>query len=547
MSESWPQPDHRTPLRRWLLIAALPLALQLVVQAPVEPVFNGDSNRHVMTSVFFRDFLTDLPLGHPKQYAEQYYEQYPALGLLIWPPLFHGVVGALMTVFGTSVWVPRGFVLATFGLAVFCLHQISRRRMSADQSALVTVVFSAMPMVFLYSRHVMLEMPTLALCLLSVDRVDVWLRTQRLRNLYAAAVVAALAALTRFDAVMLLPTLVLLAVFEGHWKRLLNRHVPLAATVALIVLGPTYYVIWREMGDLHLRQAAESVSGTTSQILASGSLWFYPSKIPEQAGWAVAGLMIPGLIVAFRKQHRGAAGVFAALLIGTYLTFTPLAELRSRHAIYWLPALAYFSVLGAGVLSTRMASVVRKPAAGGSLLPVAILLALTAVATLKESVFCVTGYAQAATVILDQTSPGDTVFVDGWWDGNLTYQLRHHDPGRSRRVVRADRILYDFTNVPTVDFRQYVSSDCEILQAIADVAPASIVFEDPQPFGRIEISEQMRRLIMTTPELFPLRKVVPVSSTVPQARSFVLRIFDVDLVRLHAHIQHLNTVAKASP
>ena len=33
-----------------LLIAALPVLVHLVVRAPAEPVFNGDANRHVMTS-----------------------------------------------------------------------------------------------------------------------------------------------------------------------------------------------------------------------------------------------------------------------------------------------------------------------------------------------------------------------------------------------------------------------------------------------------------------------------------------------------------------
>ena len=32
-----------------------------------------------MTSVFFRDVLTDRPLDNPRAYAEDYYEQYPAL------------------------------------------------------------------------------------------------------------------------------------------------------------------------------------------------------------------------------------------------------------------------------------------------------------------------------------------------------------------------------------------------------------------------------------------------------------------------------------
>ncbi len=530
--------EQTRPLRRFLLLAVVPVVLHLVVQAPAEPVYNGDSNRHVMTSVFFRDFLTDLPLSNPKEYAETYYEQYPALGLLIWPPLFHGVVGTLMLVFGTSVWVARAFVFASFVMAASCLYRICRRRMSVEQSELVSVTFSLMPMTFLYSRHVMLEMPTLALCMLCIERFDVWLSEQRTRNLYIAAVAASLAALTRFDAAMLLPTLLLMAVFAGQWKRLINRHVPIAALVAIVLLAPTYYVIWKEMGDLHLRQAAESVSGAHSQMLADGALSFYPSRIPEQAGWVVTAFLLIGIVSCFRKQHRAAVGLFSAIMLGTYVTFTPLAELRSRHAIYWLPAVAWFASVGAIAVSDMIRRVAPDKLSTGPTLGAGFLVAGVVWAAFGTNVYRVTGYERAAEVALSHTSEGDSVFVDGWWDGNFTYHLRHLDTSRSRHVVRADRVLYDFTNVPTVDFQTFVESDDEMLNAIAKAAPACIVFEDPQPFGQIPISEQMRSLIKSLPEQFPPLEVIPVSSTVPGARPFSLRVFAVDLPKLNSHLEH---------
>lgn len=567
------QSDATTPAWRWLLLIALPVVLNLAVQAPAEPVFNGDSNRHVMTSVFFRDLLTDLPTD-PQQYARDYYDQYPALGLLIWPPLFHGVTGLAMLVFGTSVWVARGIVFASFGLAAVCLYRICRRRIPAEQSALVTVLFSSMPMIFLYSRHVMLEMPTLALCLLSIERFDLWLRgvsgephgasrglvitsapaasavplTKHVFpwSLYVAAIAASLAALTRFDAVMLLPTLLLMAIFDGRWKALFNRHIVFAAVVAILLLAPTYYLVWREMGDLHMRQAAESVSGNTSQMFASGSLWFYPSKIGEQAGWAVAAFLIFGVVAAIQKRYRAGLGVFAALLIGTYVTFTPLAELRSRHSIYWLPAVAWFAVIGADFIGAGLARLqawlgrdprpVDEDCRRCSILPHTVLLCATVVMSFHSCVYHVTGYEQAAALALQQTEPGDRIFTDGWWDGNLTYHLRHLDKSRSRHVVRADKVLYDFTNVPTVDFQQFVESDLEMLQAIADVNPACIVFEDPQPFGEIEISRRMRALIRSMPQEFPPLDVVVVQSTVPQARDVKLFVFGVNPVRLRESI-----------
>ena len=49
----------RRNTRRCLCLAALPILVWCLSIQPAEPVFDGDSNRHVMTSIFFRDFLAD--------------------------------------------------------------------------------------------------------------------------------------------------------------------------------------------------------------------------------------------------------------------------------------------------------------------------------------------------------------------------------------------------------------------------------------------------------------------------------------------------------
>jgi hypothetical protein len=537
MSKPDIQPEHTTPVLRWLLLAALPVLLHLIALPPNEPVFNGDANRHVMTSVFFRDFLIDLPLDHPKQYADDYYQQYPALGLMVWPPLFHGVSGLLMTVFGTSAGVPRLFVFACFIWSAFSLYRLCHRRISAEQSELVTVIYALMPMIFTYSRYIMLEMPTLALCLLAIERFDAWLQQQRTCNLYIAAIAAALAALTRFDAAVLLPILILTTLFQGQWKQLLTRHLPIAAVIAIILVGPTYAVIWRELGDLHIRQAVENVSPENAALLANGRVLFYPLCIPEQAGTIAAIFFLAGLgMAATAKFWRAPSAVFAAMLIGTYITFTPLAEYSPRHAIYWLPAVAYF----ASICTVAVADAIRRMTSWTSsttaTISYSIIICSVAWTTFFLAPYRVTGYADAANVALQHSEPGSRILIDGWWDGNITYHLRHLDSSRSRHIVRADKVLYDFTNVPTVDFQQFVETDTEILQAMADTQSSCIVFEDPQPFGNIAISERMHSLVKSMPQQFSLLKSIPVEIDFPGARQFDLNVFAVNNNQLQTYL-----------
>lgn len=546
MPDSNVQPESSAPVRRWLLIAALPILLHLITLRPDEPVYNGDANRHAMTSVFFRDLLIDQPLDHPRQYAENYYRQYPALGLMIWPPLFHGVTGLLMTIFGTSATVPRALVFLCFLFSLLSLHKLCRRRMPDEQAIAVVVIFSVMPMIFEFSRFIMLEMPTLAMCLFSIEQFDFWLRHGRSKHLYIAATAAALAALIRFDAIVLLPVLLSLAVLEGRWKQLLNWHIPLAAILALIIVSPTYAVIWHELGDLHVRQAAESVSGTTEDLARMGGLEYYPLCIPIQAGWVAAIFFWLGVIAATAKAHRSAAALFVALLLGTFVIFSPLAEHRPRHAIYWLPAIAYFASVGALALAKLIHRLTTWQIEKSNRLAFGTVICATAVSSFCLPPHRVTGYAAAAEAALAASNAGDHILIDGWWDGNITYHLRHLDNSRSRHIVRADHVIYDFTNVPSVDFEQFVESDTEILQVIADSKAVCIIFEDPQPFGSIPISTRMHEVVESLPDQFPLQTTIPVDLNFPCARPFALKIFRVNKEQLHTYLNKSGGSQKVS-
>jgi len=550
MNSSPEQPEPRiNRIRRALLLVALPIVLHLVCTRPVEPVFGGDSNRHVVTSIFFRDYLSDtITTGHlsnPKDYAERYYEQYPALGLLVWPPLFHGVCGVAMMIFGTSVEVARGLVLLSFVVSCWCVYRMAGRVVDKDRAAAVTILYSIAPLIFDYSRDVMLEMPALALVMVSVDQFDLWLRGTRRRHLYIAAISAALAALTRFDAAVLLPFYLGMFVLQGGWTKLFNRHVVIASVVAMVLVGPVYLVIIKETGDLHVRQAAESVGGsedgTANAFLAAKNLWYYPKALVEQSGWPVAILCVLGFVTSLGRERRLQSSVFVALMVATYVTFSPLAELRARHAIYWMPCVAFFAVSGLEVilgLFTRIASGERlgmsPPSNPGRTrrahaLPLAIgayalLFAAAAHGSMSLNSYRVEGYSNAAELVLKSSSPGDKIFFDGWWDGNFTYHIRHLDSTRSRSVLRGDKLLYDFLCVPSTDFQQYVKNDREIVEKVIEASPKFVVLENPQFFQTIEVAQQLRNLVKTHPEIFEPVDQVPVSSSIAHQKKFHIDI-----------------------
>jgi len=164
--------------RRKFLVAAGPpaavfaaLAVLHAVFSPFgEPFRNGDETRHVMTGVFVRDAITDITesAADPRGYASRYYVQYPALGIIIWPPVFYMVEGLAMWAFGTGYTVARAVVYGFALLGGVYAYLLVRRTHGQRVACATLAVLGLAPVVFEHTGYVLLEVPTLALVLASV-------------------------------------------------------------------------------------------------------------------------------------------------------------------------------------------------------------------------------------------------------------------------------------------------------------------------------------------------------------------------------------------
>jgi hypothetical protein len=159
----------------------------------------------------------------------------------------------------------------------------------------------------------------------------------------------------------------------------------------------------------------------------------------------------------------------------------------------------------------------------------ALLFASTAMGSMQLPTYRVEGYCRAAEYVLKETSSGDRIFFDGWWDGNFTYHMRHLDPTRSRTVIRGDQLLYDFVCVPATDFQTHVESDREIVNKLLAADPKFVVLEDPQFFQTIHVAQQLRDLVRAQPEIFEMMERVPVKSSIVH-----LPEFHLDVLRFNA-------------
>ena len=511
-----------TRVLAWLAPLAV-LAFEIWYTAqPTEPFFNNDETRHLMTGVFFRDMLVDGGWRSPRDYAVQYYLQYPVLGLLVWPPLFYLIEGAVMLVFGTSLLVGKLLVVAFAVMACGYLFALVSRTHDRWTATVASLFFVLSPLVLEHSRQVMLEIPALAFMMAALYHAVVHLETERRLHLWLAGFASAAAVLTRFDAAVIAPGLLLVLWLRRDWRVAFRRETWFALVAAGLVTLPVVWLTVTEFGAVHLSTIvpADAAQPVIRRMLSAAL--YYPRSLPDQLGWFVLVPALLGTIVALASgDRRRPAAPYLAMIAATYVTFSAIDEKVPRHSLAWVPA---FAALAAYALSlTRGRWLAGRPF-GAEMLVAAVIIS-TAVGSWQTPAPYVRGYAAAAEYVVSRTSASRFVLFDGFLDGDFTYQVRRRDPGRKLWVLRGDKVFYASVINRGAGYTEFVKSDREMEDVLFSYDPEYIVVESPQVGDYLPMAERLRTVLATHPERYVLEKQVPVESNHPLFRQTTLLIY----------------------
>lgn len=502
----------------WLLATlALLATAHAITFDPGEPFFNNDETRHLMTGVFFRDLLHDWPLADLRGYATRYYLQYPALGLVVWPPLFYAILGGVMSIFGTSIGVAKvlvGLFAALAGLYLFLL--VLRTHRDPAKAALAVLLFGFAPLVFTFSSFVMLEVPTLAWSLVSTFHFVRYLDDGRRLDLFAAALSAAAAALTRFDAAFLLLVFAILLVGRRRLGLLRRPEVVATALLALLIVLPVLAVTATEVGWAHLTAIREGTVAGSSTFLAMSNFGYYPRCLAGQMSWIAAVFAALGFTAALWRRD-GRSLPYIALVFATYATFTPMAELDTRHAIYWVPAFALFAVEGASLVG-RVAGSDRLYVLLGL-----VLVGTTAVAAWERPRDSVRGYEQAARYVVSHAAGERICLFDGRLNGNFIYQVRRQDPARRLWVLRGDKMLYGTFGDLEREYWEVARDTGDVLDTLFKYDVAYVVVEEPGV--PLRMAGVLRETLRGRPDRFRLEAVIPIRGTTPPFDGLRLEVY----------------------
>lgn len=472
---------------------------------------NVDETSHAGTGLYFSDLLRDRPFLHPINYTYQYYAQYPMLGVVHWPPFFYAVEGFWFYVLGPSVTAARLLVLVFALAGLFALFKLVEELDGYWTALATTALVGLIPSVLLYEKSVMLEIPSLALCLGATYFWVKYLRTDASRYAYWFGLLAGLALLTKQNSIYLAPFCALTALIEGRPRLLIRRTSVRAAALAGLIAAPAYVLMyvfnWQTIkGDLFSRGPAHA--------LGAARYAFYWDTLPHTLGWPLLVLSIVGILTSRWWASKQTLRIMLVWILACFLTFTAIGWKEPRYVIYWLPPFVYFAVgmLAAGLRMRRL-----RVAAAVSL---GVLVAVYAAKGWRYQRPYVSGYAPAARYLVRTADPGVILF-DGNLPGNLIFFMRAFDPGR--RFIIARKALWVERIEKRLGSMELIKTTPELQDLIAQLGIKYIVVDENAPQG-YEIQAKLRDLLKT-PQ-FKLLQRFPIESNMQDWQGRSLEVYE---------------------
>ncbi len=332
--------------------------------------------------------------------------------------------GLSFLLLGSTVVAARLSVLFFALLGISFWFLLVRELQDDWTAALAATLMAFSPGILLFEKSVMLEIPSLALCVAAIFFWTRYLLEGKPKpNLYAFALFASMALLTKQNSVYLGLFCLFSGLCFGGVRLFLRKPVLIAAAACLAITAPFYMLVYRvHWQSVGMDLADNRISGVSRFL-------FYWKTLPAHLGWTLLLLSLLGIVTASTWNRPKIPLLMLSWIAACYVSFTAMGMKSPRHAIYWLPPFIYFA---AGMLLNVFRTPrLRRVAAVASL----FLLGTTAVTAWRFQRPYVSGYEAVAKRITD-LSPSGIILFDGDLPGNFIFFLRADDPGRHFLVLR---------------------------------------------------------------------------------------------------------------
>jgi hypothetical protein len=475
-----------------------------------------DESRHAMDGVFVLDFVRDFPWHAPMDYVVRYFAQYPALALNWYPPAFYAIEAIFFGLLGITETAAHLSVLTflTAGLVAFFLWA---GRLWGYRTALVAGLLIALSPEFVFwGRSVMLEIPAIAMMMVSTLLFDGYLRNPRLRTATLAGASLAAMLLVKQSTAFLLPALLIYAWLTRRGRLLVTRQSLLACL--LVVAALTFLLLHAIIFGGHAIGAWEGnrhEAGGMPPTLSLARWIVFPHTVLEELGWPLFLAAILGTIATFRTPRKPQDLLLILWLASWYLMDTLLfASNAARYTVYALPALALLACHSVDLVHRRTWRY-----ALNALLAGVVAWQLWHALTLQP--LFVSGYRAAALNVLSQPVRGTIMFA-GKHDGDFIFHLRANDPDRRQVVVRADKTLVTINVHKYFGMQSHVSTVGDVRNLLDQYKVGWVVLERPDIVGVKEFQLLWQAVNGTG---FRLERDIAVDTNVPEYRGLHILLF----------------------
>lgn len=390
----------------------------------------SDAPRHALNGVFIGDLLAAFPIHNPVQWASEYYVLYPALTILFYPPLFYIMSAPFFMLFGVSESVAMIPVALCYLALIFGTYQLSKRWFVSPLALGCGLLISVMPVITLWGRQVMLEIPTFAFLIWSIIFFYRYVDSHIRRNLYIGAFLLLCALYTKQTVVWIIPVIaILLLSYEGR-PLLRARHVWATALLFLIGLVPLIAMTVL-LGQTNIQSVSGIADSEVSRYSLAGWLW-YAKQIPAQVTWLVWVCAVGGAVAHIYPQYRlpWRDVLFLGLwFVVGYVAYS-LVDLKEQR-------LDLFLVLPIVILASHF---VGRVEIGHPLLVQGLALGLLFYAILATEVPYVRGYREAADMVARLAPANSSVLISAKRDGSFVFNMRAANRP-DLFTLRADKLL----------------------------------------------------------------------------------------------------------
>lgn len=425
-----------------LLIAAVLLTF---ATAPTsEDFWWSDAATFALNGELIHDYIARGLGQSPMAFASTWFLHYPALTISLYPPLLPVTEALAFTIFGFSHAVAQGVVSVFALICAFGCAAMVRTATSRSVAAAAALLLFATPSVLLWSRQVMMEVPTMAFLVLAAAML---LRYQSIggqRRLHGAAVLFVAAVYTKQTAIFAAPAFALALMWEDGVRVLRAKPTWIAIVGSILGLVPLVLFTLKFAAQNIDTAIGQGTASSSGDVGASHVSWqtmtVYGSALPEIAGWAtMAGAAGYLGLIAIRgcadPGERRLVRLMCAWFATDYLMISLTGHFEARYGIFLAVPVVVLCVL----FVVRMI-----PDCWRSVVPISLSGIIFCFAVYTNPEPRMSGYNKVAQYIADHAGINDVVLLHCYESKNFVFSMRVRVPEPKVFIIRTEKLLVNY-------------------------------------------------------------------------------------------------------